>query len=475
MLSRHPLLTLSLAVVVLVVVVTIGAGLGHRDPAMVEPEAVEHIDVAHPTGAAYDPARDHVYILGGGGEIGEYDQSLHRHNRFRLLSRFSTMRSLTGITADTDPRTNFVYVLDGDNARIHEVDLGRNPPEVRRTFALDLRDVPPLRETSGGPAGLSGLCFLPPQGSGTGGRFMLTHRDDPSGLVEVELPLGEPAPDDPTMAVRAQFVNWYPLSTEHLAEVTYDEKTRTLLVLSDDPDALTSVELNGTRFRYQKLPPVSTDARALALAPGASRPVPTGLALLRTRQLLVTLDAGAVLALPPVQWGDPLPASAREPIAEPTTPPAKPTPYYEMDTTLVRDDLFPRWNTRSDWRRYIPNGWILFGFGGQFLFMMRFVVQWWVSEKRKRVTVPVVFWYISIMGTLTILVYAIHRRDVVFIAGQALACTIYVRNLTLIYGRRGPRRASDVGLLADSGSPGAPNGDDAPASAAPEAVQMTTR
>ncbi|MBL8419168.1 MAG: lipid-A-disaccharide synthase N-terminal domain-containing protein, partial [Dechloromonas sp.] len=39
--------------------------------------------------------------------------------------------------------------------------------------------------------------------------------------------------------------------------------------------------------------------------------------------------------------------------------------------------------------------WIIIGFGGQALFMMRFVVQWWSSEKEKRVVVPVAFWYFS--------------------------------------------------------------------------------
>ena len=46
-----------------------------------------------------------------------------------------------------------------------------------------------------------------------------------------------------------------------------------------------------------------------------------------------------------------------------------------------------------DWESLI---WIAIGFGGQGLFMMRFVVQWWSSEKAKQVVVPVAFWYFSI-------------------------------------------------------------------------------
>lgn len=77
--------------------------------------------------------------------------------------------------------------------------------------------------------------------------------------------------------------------------------------------------------------------------------------------------------------------------------------------------------------------WLLVGFGGQALFMMRFVIQWWVSEKQQKVVVPVAFWYCSILGALVLTVYAIHRRDPVFIFGQALGLVIYFRNLYLHY------------------------------------------
>jgi lipid-A-disaccharide synthase-like uncharacterized protein len=39
------------------------------------------------------------------------------------------------------------------------------------------------------------------------------------------------------------------------------------------------------------------------------------------------------------------------------------------------------------------NPWTVLGFFGQFLFAMRFLIQWIVSEKKKESTIPVVFWY----------------------------------------------------------------------------------
>lgn len=81
--------------------------------------------------------------------------------------------------------------------------------------------------------------------------------------------------------------------------------------------------------------------------------------------------------------------------------------------------------------------WLLVGFGGQALFMGRFVLQWLASERQRRSVIPVSFWYLSIVGALVLLAYAMHRRDPVFVAGQGLGVAIYVRNLALIRAERG--------------------------------------
>src|SRR4051794_551088 len=59
--------------------------------------------------------------------------------------------------------------------------------------------------------------------------------------------------------------------------------------------------------------------------------------------------------------------------------------------------------------------WIAIGFVGQFLFMMRFLWQWIQSERHKRSIIPIAFWYFSLAGGMTLLAYAVHRRDPVFI------------------------------------------------------------
>lgn len=81
--------------------------------------------------------------------------------------------------------------------------------------------------------------------------------------------------------------------------------------------------------------------------------------------------------------------------------------------------------------------WVLVGLLGQALFTGRMVVQWMVSERRGRSTIPVIFWWLSLMGASMLLVYFIWRKDIVGILGQGLGWFIYLRNLSLIYGRRG--------------------------------------
>ncbi len=80
--------------------------------------------------------------------------------------------------------------------------------------------------------------------------------------------------------------------------------------------------------------------------------------------------------------------------------------------------------------------WIAIGFFGQAVFFMRWVVQWLASERSAKSHVPVAFWYMSLIGGLITLAYAIYRRDPVFIAGQSVGSVVYLRNLMLI--RRQP-------------------------------------
>lgn len=82
------------------------------------------------------------------------------------------------------------------------------------------------------------------------------------------------------------------------------------------------------------------------------------------------------------------------------------------------------------------DGWVILGFVAQAFFTMRFVVQWIASERARDSVVPVAFWFFSIGGGVLLLIYALYRKDPVFIAGQAFGLFVYLRNLYFILSKK---------------------------------------
>ena len=76
--------------------------------------------------------------------------------------------------------------------------------------------------------------------------------------------------------------------------------------------------------------------------------------------------------------------------------------------------------------------WLVLGLVAQALFSARFILQWIASERAGKSVMPVVFWYLSISGSVLLLAYAIYRQDPVFILGQSAGLIVYFRNLYLI-------------------------------------------
>ena len=79
---------------------------------------------------------------------------------------------------------------------------------------------------------------------------------------------------------------------------------------------------------------------------------------------------------------------------------------------------------------------LIIGLVGQGLFASRFIIQWFYSEKKGESYIPVTFWYLSIMGGIGLLTYAIFRKDPVIILGQTFGIIIYLRNLILIHKKK---------------------------------------
>lgn len=87
--------------------------------------------------------------------------------------------------------------------------------------------------------------------------------------------------------------------------------------------------------------------------------------------------------------------------------------------------------------------WVAVGLLGQFIFAGRMIVQWLHSERVGRSEVPPIFWWMSLIGSIMLLVYFGWRVDIVGILGQGLGFVIYLRNLMLIAGAGGDELADE--------------------------------
>lgn len=89
------------------------------------------------------------------------------------------------------------------------------------------------------------------------------------------------------------------------------------------------------------------------------------------------------------------------------------------------------------------HAWKVVGWMGNLLFTSRFFVQWWATEKQKRVVVPSAFWWLSLSGSGCLLAYGLYRRDSVFIFAYFFTWIPYIRNL--IIGHRSARASRACG------------------------------
>ena len=108
--------------------------------------------------------------------------------------------------------------------------------------------------------------------------------------------------------------------------------------------------------------------------------------------------------------------------------------------------------------------WKVVGWLGNLTFFSRFLVQWYATEKQKRVVVPAGFWWLSLVGSALLLSYAMfHQRDSVFIFAYAFTWIPYARNLIIHHRteaalrpcpRCGNRCPPHVNFCAHCGAPG---------------------
>ncbi len=87
------------------------------------------------------------------------------------------------------------------------------------------------------------------------------------------------------------------------------------------------------------------------------------------------------------------------------------------------DDIF----ANSDFSHPI----IAVGAVGQLMLNLRFIYQWYYSEKHNDSILPLGFWVISSVASVMILTYASYRLDPVLLVAQGMGIFVYVRNMII--------------------------------------------
>lgn len=113
-------------------------------------------------------------------------------------------------------------------------------------------------------------------------------------------------------------------------------------------------------------------------------------------------------------------------------------PFYFKAFTLIFPALAILWlifATQYNWAQIVdqnPFSMVLVWGGiGQAIFTLRFVYQWYHSEKKKKSVLPGGFWLISITGAVIICSYALYKELYPIIIGQAFGLVIYIRNFRI--------------------------------------------
>ena len=79
----------------------------------------------------------------------------------------------------------------------------------------------------------------------------------------------------------------------------------------------------------------------------------------------------------------------------------------------------------------MDSSWYIYalGFVAQGLFSARILVQWLMSEKRRKVVNPTIFWVLSLIASIVYFVYAYLRNDFSIMLGLFISYFIYLWNM----------------------------------------------
>lgn len=251
--------TVGLAAVFLACVGCSGSGCGHvTDPRSVvlpyewEGDILqEHL--TEPSGLTFHPGRGTLFLVGDEGDIAELDTD------GKVLRRASLRAGadLEGITCV--PGSGLLYAVIEGEEKILEV----NPEtlSVTREFALP-RSVGETELFKPGGNGVEAICFVPDSGTFfvANQSFTLEPGEEPSVIVQIELPLAAPDADRPV-----RILNWFYPNIIDISALWYDASAGQLLAVSDTNNLLIRFTFRGKPVRTYTI--TGRDQEGLAIDP----------------------------------------------------------------------------------------------------------------------------------------------------------------------------------------------------------------
>jgi lipid-A-disaccharide synthase-like uncharacterized protein len=100
--------------------------------------------------------------------------------------------------------------------------------------------------------------------------------------------------------------------------------------------------------------------------------------------------------------------------------------FYYYNNNVIDIDILIKETT-------IPISLFILGIISQLIFTFRFVYQWIYSENKKKSSLPLGFWLLSISGSILILIYAFFRDDPVLFICHMIGSLLYARNIYIYF------------------------------------------
>lgn len=216
-----------------------------------------------PSGAAYHPVLDRVFVCGDGGRIARMTTS------GSSVTTWNVAGDLEGI-AIADTTSTLVYVANEDDGSLKEFNTATS--SVTRTFALTTAPAAPsvaalnaadidalTDDNSSDGTGIEALTFVPDAAAPDGGVFWVGSQENGT-IYKFRLSL---ASGGSTAVYLGKFKTWTAPHND-LAGLEYDWASGNVLAVWDNQDTIRALRPDGTVFRTWDVPSDSNDEEGLA-------------------------------------------------------------------------------------------------------------------------------------------------------------------------------------------------------------------